>query len=81
MTRVLITIEEGWLAPYLEGQAYAAGVLPEALQVRLPSPAHNGPADNAGLQQRCRLVLVDVLQCVDAHLQTRHMLWALCMSH
>ena len=68
--------------PHLEGQAYAAGVLPEAFQVRLPGSAHDGPTDHAGLQQRRRLVLVDVLQRVDAHLQSppHHEHTAPCMG-
>lgn len=53
---------------HLEGEADAARVLAEAFHVRLTCAAHERAADNGRLQQCSRLVLMDVLQRLQAHL-------------
>ena len=56
-----------WRA-HLEGEADAARVLAQALHVGLARAAHERAAHHARLQQRRRLVLMDVLQRLQAHL-------------
>jgi hypothetical protein len=54
---------------HLEGEADVAGVGAQAGDVLLGGAAHDGAAHHRRLQQRCRLVLVDVLQRGQPHLQ------------
>lgn len=57
---------------HLEGKANAACILTQALHIWLACSAHQRPAHNAGLQQRRCLVLVDVLQRLQTHLEEAH---------
>ena len=62
---------------YLEGQADIERVLAQLLDGLLVGSSHDGAAHDGRLEQRCGLVVVDVLQ----HVQTNLLVLALDVDH